>query len=389
MKKRVWIIGTLLILSLVLAQAASAYAPVAYQVRPGDTLCGIAAYHGTSCKAVIAENPQVVNPNLIHAGDWVYLPRSADISQGHRNGFLTAMSSELEGQLALMEDVRTYRVSGRVFYAGEFEGKPVVMAMSEVGMNNSSITTQALFEHFDTCPVFFSGIAGAGPEVEIGDVMIVSGVTQHDYGAFVDVAYPEGLRRDQVWSSWSETGMADTGSFDARLLTPDKEFYNLVWSAASQVQLPEVPQGVADYLTRVRGEPVGVYQPRIIQGYVASGNQFVWSWETLKKIEERLAKLTAELGLPQQQFAVEMEGYGFALTAESNGCHQWIIVRVMSDEARQPDITIGVPSATAEDPQALMDWMMANGLGDTFANVGPVFGSIALVDQTIVRALPE
>ena len=389
MRKKVLIIGVLLILSFILTQAASAYAPVAYQVRPGDTLCGIAAYHGISCKAVIAENPQYVNPDLIHAGDWVYLSSGADISQGHRNGFLTAMSDELEGQLSLMEDVRTYRVSGRIFYTGEFEGKPVVMAMSEVGMNNASITTQALFSNFNTCPVFFSGIAGAGPEVEIGDVMIALGATQHDYGAFVDVAYPEGLGRDQVWSTWSETGVADTGSFDARLLTPDEEFYNLVWNAASQVQLPEVPQGVAEYLTRVRGEPVSVYRPKVIQGYIASGNQFIWSWLTLEKIEKRLANLTAELGLPQLPFAAEMEGYGFALAAETNGCHQWVIVRVMSDEARQPDITIGVPPATAEDPQALMDWMMANGLGDTFANVGPVFGSIALVDRAIVRALPE
>lgn len=392
MRRKRIVVTLLVVLALLIAflpTPAEAYVSVAYQVKPGDHLCKIAQEHGVSCQEVIGLNPQFENPSLIYAGQWVFLPRDADVSQGHRIGFLTAMQSELEGQLALMEDIRVYRVSGRLFYTGEFEGTKVVMAMSEVGLNNAGITTQTLFEHFDTCPVIFSGIAGAGPGVEIGDVMIAAGVTQHDYGAFLDVQYEEGLRREQVWWGWTERGIADSGGFDARLLQPDEDFYNLVWEAASQVQLPEVPEGVADYLTRVRGEQVDVYQPSVIQGYIASGNQFIWSYLTLETIEARLAGLLAELGLPERQIAVEMEGYAFALASETNACDQWAIVRVMSDEARQPDITEGIPPEVLEDPQAVMDWAMEHGLGDTFANVGPVFGSISLVDQAIVRALPR
>ena len=45
-----------------------------HSVREGDTLWGIAQAYGTTLTEVIAANPQIKNPNLIHPGEEVYLP---------------------------------------------------------------------------------------------------------------------------------------------------------------------------------------------------------------------------------------------------------------------------------------------------------------------------
>lgn len=47
-----------------------------YTVRSGDTLSGIAQRHGVSLSALIAANPQIGNPNLIHPGQTVHVPSS-------------------------------------------------------------------------------------------------------------------------------------------------------------------------------------------------------------------------------------------------------------------------------------------------------------------------
>ena len=47
-----------------------------YTVQPGDTFTSIAADHGVSLAELIAANPQVSNPNLIHPGQVVNIPQN-------------------------------------------------------------------------------------------------------------------------------------------------------------------------------------------------------------------------------------------------------------------------------------------------------------------------
>lgn len=49
-----------------------------YTVRSGDNLSKIAAAHGVTLAALIAANPQIKNPNLIHVGDVVTIPGGAE-----------------------------------------------------------------------------------------------------------------------------------------------------------------------------------------------------------------------------------------------------------------------------------------------------------------------
>jgi LysM repeat protein len=55
----------------------AAAALVAYLIKPGDTLSGIAASHGVKLAAVEAANPQIKNPDLIFAGQAIKLPQGS------------------------------------------------------------------------------------------------------------------------------------------------------------------------------------------------------------------------------------------------------------------------------------------------------------------------
>ncbi len=62
----------------------AAAALVAYLIKPGDTLSGIAASHGAKLAAVEAANPQIKNPNLIYPGQTIKLPKGSTAShQSH------------------------------------------------------------------------------------------------------------------------------------------------------------------------------------------------------------------------------------------------------------------------------------------------------------------
>lgn len=52
-----------------------------YTVRPGDTLWDLARQHGVSLQALIAANPQIANPDLIHPGQSIHLPGGAFAGQ--------------------------------------------------------------------------------------------------------------------------------------------------------------------------------------------------------------------------------------------------------------------------------------------------------------------
>ncbi len=45
-----------------------------YVIKPGDTLSGLARRNGTSVKALMQANPQIADPNLIHAGASMTVP---------------------------------------------------------------------------------------------------------------------------------------------------------------------------------------------------------------------------------------------------------------------------------------------------------------------------
>ncbi|MBX2836547.1 MAG: LysM peptidoglycan-binding domain-containing protein [Gammaproteobacteria bacterium] len=66
--------------------------PSSYKVKSGDTLTGIAAAHNMSLDELIALNPQIRNPDLIHPGDQITVS-----SQRHGNGNTQASTHTVVG----------------------------------------------------------------------------------------------------------------------------------------------------------------------------------------------------------------------------------------------------------------------------------------------------
>ncbi len=71
-----------------------------YTVRSGDTLSGIAARNGVSLSALIAANPQISNPNLIHPGQTIHLPGSANTGATPSGGNVTVRSGDTLSAIA-------------------------------------------------------------------------------------------------------------------------------------------------------------------------------------------------------------------------------------------------------------------------------------------------
>lgn len=74
---------------------------------------------------------------------------------------LGAMPSELAPLVARAQVDEVQVVDGKAFHVGTLGGVRVVLAMTGIGMLNSTATTRAVLEHFAVRGVVFSGVAGS------------------------------------------------------------------------------------------------------------------------------------------------------------------------------------------------------------------------------------
>lgn len=47
-----------------------------YRIQEGDTMHKIAEQFGTTVAVLLALNPEIVNPDIIYAGDWIAVPEN-------------------------------------------------------------------------------------------------------------------------------------------------------------------------------------------------------------------------------------------------------------------------------------------------------------------------
>ena len=91
---------------------------------------------------------------------------------------LSAFPTEQAKLLASAEPVAEVGVfNGRRFFTGTIEGKNVLMGLTGIGMVDAHDTTQAALDYCVTnsitvTAIIFSGVAGAGLNVDVGDVVI-------------------------------------------------------------------------------------------------------------------------------------------------------------------------------------------------------------------------
>jgi adenosylhomocysteine nucleosidase len=217
-----------------------------------------------------------------------------------RTALVAALHDELASVLALMPDERQQSVGGRDFWVGHLHGHEVVAVLSGIGKVAAATTATLLIERFRVDRIVFTGVAGGlGPGVRVGDVVLARQLLQHDMDA--SPLFP----RHEVPGYARSRFNTDAAWTDALELACERTLHDLP------------PLLGADTLARF-----GLYQPRLHQGLVISGDRFVATTVESRALQRELP----------EALAVEMEGAAFAQV-----CHDFkiplAVVRTISDRA--------------------------------------------------------
>lgn len=123
-------------------------------------------------------------------------------------GILGAMDQEVELLKHSMQDVETYHYAHLSYYSGKINDIDVVVVRCGIGKVAASVATTVLIDRFEPDFVINTGSAGGfDAELNIGDVVIATGVQHHD----VDVTH-FGYKRGQVY------GMPDIYPCDVHMI---------------------------------------------------------------------------------------------------------------------------------------------------------------------------
>lgn len=215
-------------------------------------------------------------------------------------GIICAMPQEI----ALLEqDILSqaeHTVAGRSFYEGTLYGREVILVRSNIGKVATAITTTLLIERFGVGQVLFSGTAGGiDPEVSIGDIVVADCCVQHDFDADSTPTF----RIPIIEQSYFKTDPDLTG----RLCRAAERYLNSTLSKELD----------ASHLSAL-----GITAPKIHQGTIASGDQFISSKVKNQWLYEHVNNLKC----------AEMEGAAMAQV-----CYEYqipyAVMRVVSDAA--------------------------------------------------------
>jgi adenosylhomocysteine nucleosidase len=217
-----------------------------------------------------------------------------------RLAIVSAMQQELHAVLELMPDEQMQRAAGRDFWVGHLQGHEVVAVLSRIGKVAAATTAAVLIERFGVDRIVFTGVAGGlGQGVAVGDIVVAQSFMQHDLDA--SPIFPR-----------YEVPLYGISRFDA-----DPELSKYLLTAVTMVAAEPASLHGGDAAARM-----GLCQPKVHQGLIASGDRFV------STSAEALALRNA---LPEA-LAVEMEGAAFAQVCHDYGV-AFAAVRTISDRA--------------------------------------------------------
>lgn len=210
---------------------------------------------------------------------------SSDTEKPRENvlGIIGAMIEEVEILKEQMTIDNTVTVAGMEFYEGTLEGKNIVLVMSGVGKVNMATCTQILVDKFNVSALLNSGVAGTMDEtLTQGDIVISTDAVQHDFDTTV-FGDPLGeISRLGITFFEADTTLIETAK-----------------EAASKLE-----------------------DITVIEGRIATGDQFVAGGDTAERIKENFGDCAA----------VEMEGGAMAHVAYLNNV-PFVILRSISDDA--------------------------------------------------------
>ena len=215
-------------------------------------------------------------------------------------GIMSALHEELSAVLADMPEEQRVAVAGRDFWLGHWQGHAVVAVLSRVGKVAAATTAAVMLERFGVDALVFTGAAGGlGPGVRVGDVVVATGLIQHDMDA--SPLFPR-----------HEVPLYGRALFEA--------------DTALSLQLTEAAQQVLQAAERHLGpDTLAQFQlssPEVHQGLIVSGDRFVSTNAESQVLRESLP----------QALAVEMEGAAVAQVCWDYGV-PFAAVRTISDRA--------------------------------------------------------
>jgi adenosylhomocysteine nucleosidase len=221
----------------------------------------------------------------------------------YRLGIISALQEEQAGLITQMRDATVFTRGKRDYVHGNLWGIDCICVLSRLGKVASAATAAMLIERFDVSHLLFTGVAGsADSEVRVGDIVIASELVQHDM---------------------------DTRPLFPRFEIPLTGLSRFPSDAESNRYLLEAATNFLDQdlLTEISEESradFNLTQPRIHQGLIASGDEFIASALRLQELKMDFPDL----------LAVEMEG-----AAVAQVCHEFgipfSVIRTISDNANE------------------------------------------------------
>jgi adenosylhomocysteine nucleosidase len=220
-------------------------------------------------------------------------------------GIMSAMREELGTLLDEVEetDPGVTIFGGREFHHGLLYGQEVVLTFSRWGKVASASVATTLLQHFGVEEIIFTGVAGAvDPTLQVGDVVVASGLIQHD----MDASALPGIQR-----------------FEIPLL-------GVTRFVTHRERRAQGLEGIAAFLRKggshgIEESPfakMGERHPEVLEGLVVSGDQF---------IADRMAREEIVKWLPDT-LCVEMEGAAVAQVCYEHE-RPCTVVRTISDTA--------------------------------------------------------
>jgi len=216
-------------------------------------------------------------------------------------GIMTAMPEEahLLAQELLRETERVH--GGRTYYTGDLAGRRIVLVFSRMGKVAAAATAQHLIDTHKVRSIIFTGVAGAlGSDLRIGDIVVADRLWQHDMDAS-PLFPPLEIPLLNVSSFAAQSGIRD------RLKASADRFLS---------------EGFASEVGGEAAADLGIRNPRVVIGDIASGDRFIATHADREIVRARVPSA----------LCVEMEGAAVAQVCHENNVPLGV-VRVISDGA--------------------------------------------------------
>lgn len=208
------------------------------------------------------------------------------------------MHDELAELLLILKDKQITVLGNREYYSGTINNSKVVIVFSKWGKVAAALTTTQLISTFNPTEILFTGVAGAiHTNLNIGDIVYGTSLVQHDMDA--SPLFPQ-LEIPLLSTTYINTTANDKLETATKLFVSN--YYKLI-----------APQEANEF---------GIKKPVIVNGIIASGDEFISTKASFEKIQKNIPNLQC----------VEMEG-----AAVAQVCYEYAvpfnIIRIISDKA--------------------------------------------------------